>query len=208
MTDNAIPKSPDQRAESQAMALGRLLLNPVRAGECDTLRVSTIAGLALAAAVVFGLVFQFVFPRLEDSLPVLGTLRRGRSLFTGRDQPLVDFREFSRWSACGLAWLACWFAAALGAGWLARDRPQRNPGAALTTAACAGVPLLVASILAVPLYHIHYAGGMIPFAGLLIGAFIFFHILTRRYGTPAEAGIYIAPAVWSVQLFIFSRLLP
>lgn len=173
------------------------LLDPARA-EGGAAASGAVLALAIAA---FAFAYQFVSPRIGDEIPLVGDLRKFSGALFGNGPKLFHFGLFLRGIATGA--VLCGVAAAFS---LLAPAVRTIPGA-LGGAAAASSPLLLTSALAVPLYQIKPAFGLLPLLGLLWGAFLL-HDRVSRGGFHRTGAAYLAPLVWLVQLYLLYALLP
>jgi len=195
-----------QQGQSFLRGSIRLLADPARAAEELPHGLVASAVVIVAAVIMFAFSFQFLLPRLKDTFPVLGSLRQGVALIAG-GHDVMDWEVFWPELLATLICVAIWFVLHMAAGFLSRQKDLRDPLGALFATGAAALPLLYASLIAIPLYHVRERAGGILFLGFLLGAFVCYHALVNRYKAPRWLAVYVAPIAFLVQTYVVYRFM-
>jgi len=184
------------------------LANPGKVAEEGGPGLKASSILLGVTVLVFGLIYQYMFPRLLDQLPMLGGIRKVGKLLTFSKDAAFDFGLFLRFLIGAVLIMACWYLLALIAGLVSRDKALRSPLAALRTAAACAVPFTVATLLALPLFFAHYAAGLLPIIVLLFSTYIHHQSQVKYYKLTPAIAIYTSPLVWFIQIYCFTLVMP
>lgn len=185
--------------------LSALTLDPVKLRErlADHWGLPLIL-LGLAYLYLCGYTFQFLYPRMLDEIPWLGTWRRISSI--GRVHSF-DPELFLRGFGMGLlVWLSLWALY-----WVLSLLPGsslRGVWTAQLFALATCLPFGITVLAAWLLYAIHPYWGFLPLYGLFVSACRLSSVLHAIYGLHRFAASWLAPLVFGIQLFGSLRLLP
>ncbi len=185
-----------------------VLANPGKSAEAGGPGLPVAATLLGSTALIFGLIYQYMFPRLLDQLPILGGIRKVGKLLTFSKDAAFDFGLFIRFLIGAVLIIACWYLLAMLAGLVSRDKALRSPVAALRQAAACAVPFTIATLLALPLFFAHYGAGLLPIVVLLFSTYIHHLSQVKFYRLTPAVAIYTSPLVWFIQIFCFTLVMP
>jgi hypothetical protein len=211
MSEQEKNQANDQQAVAQKPLLKDILstlANPGKSAEAGGPGLPAAITLLSATALIFGLVFQFMIPRLLDQLPMLGGIRKVGKLLTFSKDAAFDFGLFFRFLLGAVLIIACWYVLALIAGFVSRDKALRCPVAALRQTAACAVPFTIATLLALPLFFVHYGAGLLPIVALLFCTYIHHLSQVKFYRLTPAVAIYTSPLVWFIQIYCFTLVMP
>lgn len=184
------------------------LANPGKSAEEGGPGLPAAITLLSATALIFGLIYQYIFPRLLDQLPILGGLRKAGKLLTFSKDSTFDVGLLLRFLLGAVLIIACWYLLALIAGFVSRDKALRSPVAALRQTAACAVPFSIATLLALPLFFVHYGAGLLPIVVLLFCTYIHHLSQVKFYRLTSAVAIYTSPLVWFIQIYCFTLVMP
>ena len=211
MSEQEKSQASDKQVATQKSLLKDILCtlaNPGKSAEEGGPGLTASAILLSVTAVLFGLVFQYLIPRLLDKIPFLGGIRKVAKFITFSKDSAFDFELFVRFLLGAVLIIACWYLLALIAGLVSRDKALRSPVAALRQTAACVVPFLIATILALPLFFAHYAAGLLPIVALLFCTYIHHLSQVKFYRLTPAVAIYTSPLVWFIQIYCFTLVMP
>lgn len=189
-----------------------LFLDPVRARQ----RVSGHWGwlillVLLSYLYLCGWAFQYLYPRMLDQIPALGTWRRIASLGLAHGfYPGL----FLRGLLMGLVvWASLWGLFGLLALLPGRGRPRKGKSASdaltaplLALGTCS--PFVVTVVSALVCYNWHPYFGFLPLYGLFVSTCRLSSVLHHMYRVERFSAIWLAPLIMLVQLLGSWILLP
>ena len=182
-----------------------LLFNPAYAAKGrHTVPPVLILASVISFAALCGLAFQHLYPRLLNTVPWMGTLRK---LHPGNWNPAFDMDLFLRGSAMGLILYATYMVAYLVLGWATPGRSKPILHCALAALSTC-MPVLICCAGGFFLFHLHFLFGLLPVYGLVAAICLQVIHLKDSFGVNRALIVYLVPSVLAVQLLACNSLLP
>lgn len=157
---------------------------------------------AAAYLLLCGMTFQYLYPRLLNEVPYLGSLRK---LWMANWNPGFDMELFLRGMAMGLVFILAYLAAYASAGLAGRARNLRSYYVASVTTC---IPIGLTCALAFGFHYLEPVLGLVPVYGLLVSSFLQAFFMKEVCGFNRSLTIYLCPVVLGTQVYICSLLLP
>jgi hypothetical protein len=151
-----------------------------------------------------GYAFQYLFPRLLNSVPWLGFLRR---LSPANWEPAFNPEFFLRGCAMGLLVIALYVLVYWLGSFVTPGR-AKSPMACYLAGLATCVPILLANGAAFAGYPFHKLFALLPGYGLFAATCLHVVLLKDLYGFSRPVAIYLAPLVLGTQLSGAYLLLP
>jgi hypothetical protein len=158
-----------------------------------------VAGLGL----ITGLAFSHLYPRLLNTIPWLGFLRKFNP---GTWDPGFDPELFLRGAGMGLALYGSYFLIYVLLGWVGTCRRTVADHAVHALSTC--IPLVFGCAAGFLLFYLHRSLGLLPVYGLLAAFALHLVFLRDLFRIPRLLIVYLAPALLMGQLYLCSLWMP
>ena len=188
--------------------LYELLLFPARTAEKGNAPKYITLATMVSMVLICAFSFQYIYPRILDELPLLGTIRQATTLMN--NAVIFNLPMFLRGLAMAISIFAVGFLVHLLSGRLLRAGNKQGWSTSQTLSSSTGsvVPLIYTSILGTFLVDIHYSMGFLPLLGLMAGCCIHYGIQVNQQKIWRNLAIYLAPTVLGGQIYVIILFLP